>query len=105
MNTDILAIIIMVFVAGIVVTAWRIRAARDKRDEGLKERPAVSKKVEKSQMQIDIERLENKQAGLSKRRGQISEAKPKVTKPKAVKKKIQKKSTRKTISKPKKKKP
>ncbi len=105
MNTDILAIIIMVFIAGIVTAAWRIRAARDERNEGLKERPAVSKKVEKSQMQIDIERLENKQAGLSKRRGQISKAKPKVTKPKAVKKKIQKTSPRKTISKPKKKKP
>ncbi len=105
MNTDILAIIIMVFVAGIVVTAWRIRAARDERNEGLKERPAVSKKVEKSQKQIEIERLENKQAELSKRRGQILEAKSKVTKPKAVKKKIQKKSTSKTISKPKKKKP
>jgi hypothetical protein len=95
----------MVFIAGIVVTAWRMRAARDKRNEGLKERAAVSKKVEKSQKQIEIERLENKQAELSKRRGQILEAKSKVTKPKAVKKKIQKKSPRKTISKPKKKKP
>ncbi|MFQ5713663.1 MAG: hypothetical protein ACE5GU_06485 [Candidatus Scalinduaceae bacterium] len=105
MNTDILAIIIMVFIAGIVTTVWRIRAAKDKRDEWLKERPAVSKKVEKSQMQIAIERLENKQAELSKRLDQILEAKSKATKPKAVKKKIQKTSTRKTISKPKKKKP
>ncbi len=105
MNTDILAIIIMLFIAGIVVAAWRIRAARDERNEGLKERPAVSKKVEKSQKQIEIERLENKQAGLSKRRGKILEAKSKVAKPKAVKKKIQKTSPRKTISKPKKKKP
>ncbi len=85
----------MVFIAGIVTTVWRMRAAKDKRDEWRKERPAVSKKVEKSQMQIDIEKLENKQAGLSKRRGQISKAKPKVTKPKAVKKKIQKTSPRK----------
>ena len=105
MNTDILAIIIMVFIAGIVTAAWRIRAARDKRNEGLKEQPAVSKKVEKSQKQIEIERLENKQAELSKRRGKILEAKSKVAKPKAVKKKIQKTSPRKTISKPKKKKP
>ena len=105
MNTDILAIIIMVFIAGIVITAWRMRGAKDKRDEWLKERPAVSKKVEKSQMQIAIERLENKQAELSKRLDQILEAKSKVTKPKAVKKKIQKTSPRKTISKPKKKKP
>jgi hypothetical protein len=94
----------MVFIAGVVIIAWRIRGARDKRNEWLKERPAVSKKVEKSQMQIDIERLENKQAGLSKRLD-ILEAKSKVTKPKAVKKKIQKTSTGKTISKPKKKKP
>ncbi len=95
----------MVFIAGIVITAWRIRAAMDKRNEGLKERPVISKKVEKSQMQIAIERLENKQAELSKRLDQILEAKSKVTKPKAVKKKIQKTSPRKTISKPKKKKP
>ncbi len=104
MNTDILAIIIMVFIAGIVTIAWRIRGAKDKRDEWLTERPAVSKKVEKSQMQIAIEGLENKQAVLSKRLDQILAAKSKVTKPKAVKKKIQKKSTRKTVSKPKKKK-
>ena len=104
MNTDILAIIIMLFIAGIVTKAWRTRAAKDKRDEGLVERPVISKKVEKSQMQIAIERLENKQAELSKRLDQILEAKSKVTKPKAVKKKIQKTSPRKTISKPKKKK-
>ncbi len=105
MNTDILAIIIMIFIAGIVITAWRMRGAKDKRDEWQKERPVISKKVEKSQMQIAIERLENKQAELSKRLDQILEAKSKVTKPKAVKKKIQKTSPRKTISKPKKKKP
>jgi hypothetical protein len=104
-NTDILAIIIMVFIAGIVTAVWRMRAAKDKRDEWLKERPAVSKKVEKSQMQIAIEGLENKQAELSKRLDKILEAKSKVTKPKAVKKKIQKTSPRKTISKPKRKKP
>ncbi len=104
MNTDILAIIIMLFIAGIVTKAWRTRAAKDKRDEGLMERPVISKKVEKSQMQIAIERLENKQAELSKRLDQILEAKSKATKPKAVKKKIQKTSPRKTISKPKKKK-
>ena len=104
MNTDILAIIIMLFIAGIVTKAWRTRAAKDKRDEGLMERPVISKKVEKSQMQIAIERLENKQAELSKKLDQILEAKSKATKPKAVKKKIQKTSTRKTISKPKKKK-
>ncbi len=105
MNTDILAIIIMLFIAGIVTKAWRTRAAKDKRDEGLVERPVISKKVEKSQMQIAIERLENKQAELSKKLDQILEAKSKATKPKAVKKKIQKTSPRKTISKPKKKKP
>ncbi len=104
MNTDILAIIIMIFIAGIVIIVWRMRAAKDKRDEWLKERPAVSKKAEKSQMQIAIEGLENKQVVLSKRLDQILAAKSKVTKPKAVKKKTQKKSTRKTISKPKKKK-
>ncbi len=91
MNTDILAIIIMVFIAGIVIIAWRIRGAKDKRDEWLTERPAVSKKAEKSQMQIAIEGLENKQAVLSKRLDQILAAKSKVTKPKAVKKKTQKK--------------
>ena len=104
MNTDILAIIIMLFIAGIVTKAWRTRAAKDKRDEGLMERPVISKQVEKSQMQIAIERLENKQAELSKKLDQILEAKSKATKPKAVKKKIQKTSPRKTISKPKKKK-
>ena len=128
MNTDILAIIIMVFIAGIVITAWRMRGAKDKRDEWQKERPVISKKaeksqmqiaierlenqqaelskkVEKSQMQIAIERLDNKQAELSKRLEKILEAQSKVTKPKAVKKRIQKTSPRKTISKPKKKKP
>ncbi len=105
MNTDILAIIIMLFIAGIVTKAWRTRAAKDKRDEGLlMERPVISKQVEKSQMQIAVERLERKQAELSKRLDQILEAKSKATKPKAVKKKIQKTSPRKTISKPKKKK-
>ena len=94
----------MIFIAGIVITVWRMRAAKDKRDEWLTERPAVSKKAEKSQMQIAIEGLENKQAVLSKRLDQILAAKSKVTKPKAVKKKIQKTSPRKTISKPKKKK-
>jgi hypothetical protein len=103
-NTDILAIIIMVFIAGIVTAVWRMRVAKDKRDEWLKERPAVSKKVEKGQMQIAIERLENKQAELSKRLDQVLKAKSKVTKPKAVKKKTPKTSPRKTISKPKKKK-
>ncbi len=128
MNTDILAIIIMIFIAGIVIPVWRMRGAKDKRDEWQKERPVISKKVEKSQMQIAIERLENKQAELSKkveksqmqiaierlenkqaelskRLDQILAAKSKVTKPKAVKKKIQKTSPRKTISKPKKEKP
>jgi hypothetical protein len=94
----------MLFIAGIVIKAWRTRVAKDKRNEGLMERPVISKKVEKSQMQIAMERLENKQAELSKRLDRILEAKSKVTKPKAVKKKIQKTSTRKTISKPKKKK-
>jgi adenine C2-methylase RlmN of 23S rRNA A2503 and tRNA A37 len=92
----------MLFIAGIVTKAWRTRAAKDKRDEGLMERPVISKQVEKSQMQIAVERLENKQAELSKRLDQILEAKPKVAKPKAVKKRTQKTSTRKTISKPKK---
>ncbi len=90
----------MLFIAGIVTMAWRIRAARDKRNEGLMERPVISKQVEKSQMQIAIERLENKQAELSKRLDQILGAKPKVTKPKSVKKKIKKTSPGKTISKP-----
>ncbi len=104
MNTDILAIIVMLFISGIVTIAWRIRAAGDKRNEGLRGRSVIHRTGEKSQMQIAIERLENKQADLSKRFDKILEAKSKVTKPKAVKKKIQKTSTRKTISKPKKKK-
>ena len=104
MNTDFLAIIITIIIIGIVYFAWRIRAAVDKGNEGLREKSAISKKSEKSQTQIAIERLEDKQAQLSKRLDQILEVKPKATKAKAVKKKIQKTSSKKTISKPKKKK-
>jgi hypothetical protein len=99
-----LAIVITVIIVGIVSVAWRIRASIDKSEAGLKERPVISKKAEKSQEQIAIERLENRQAELSKRVDQILEAKAKVTKPKAVKKTIQKTSSTKTVSKPKKKK-
>lgn len=97
------AIVIMVIIVGIVYIAWRIRTAVDKENEGLKVRPVVSNKAEKSQIQIAIERLENKQEQLSKRLDQIVESKPTVTKTKAVKKKIQKTSPTKTSSKPKKK--
>lgn len=99
MNTDILAIGIVVIITGIVITAWRIRAAKDKIEEGLREKPVVPKKVEKSQIQIAIERLENKQEELSKRLDQILETQSKVAKPKAVKKKAPKTSPKKTVSK------
>ncbi len=104
MNTDILTIVIAVIIVGIVTIAWRIRAAIDKSDEGLRVQPVIPKGVEKSQMQIAIERLENKQAELSERLDQILEAKSKAAKPKAVKKTIQKTSPKKTVRKPKEKK-
>lgn len=108
MSTDILAIVIAVIVGGIVTIAWRIRAAVDKKDEGLRVQPVTPKEVGKSQMQTSIEKLENKQAELSKTPDRISETKPTAAKPKAVKKKTAKKKTvktspRKTVSKPKKK--
>jgi len=98
MSTDILAIVIAVIVGGIVTMAWRIRAAVDKTDEGLRVPQPVTPKG-----------LENKQAELSKTPDRISETKTTAAKPKAVKKKTVKKKTvktspRKTVSKSKKKK-
>ncbi len=98
MNTDILAIVIAVIVGGIVIIAWRIRAAVDKEDE----RPRVPQPV-------TPKGLGNKQAELSKTPSRTSETKPKAAKPKTVKKKTVKKKTvktspRKTVSKTKKKK-
>ncbi len=109
MSTDILAIVIAVIVGGIVTIAWRIRAAVDKTDEGPRVQPVTPKEVGKSQMQTSIEKLENKQAELSKTPDRISETKPTAAEPKAVKKKVVKKKTvktspRKTVSKSKKKK-
>ncbi len=97
MNTDILAIVIAVIVGGIVIIAWRIRAAVDKEDERPRVQPATPKG------------LGNKQAELSKTPNRTPEAKPKAAKPKTVKKKTVKKKTvktspRKTVSKSKKKK-
>ncbi|MFQ5965782.1 MAG: hypothetical protein ACE5KZ_16030 [Candidatus Scalinduaceae bacterium] len=66
MNTDILAIFIMLIITGIVITAWRIRATRDESNEGLKEPPVLSERAKKSQMQISIERVEEKQVQISK---------------------------------------
>ena len=98
MNTDIFAILIAVIIGGIVIIAWRIRAAVDKKDK----RPRV-------QRPVTPKGVGNKQAELSKTPNQASETKPTTAKAKAVKKKTVKKKTvktspRKTVSKAKKKK-
>ncbi len=98
MSTDILAIVIAVIIGGIVIIAWRIRAAVDKGDEGLRVPQPVTPKG-----------VGNKQAELSKTPNRTSETKPTTAKAKTVKKKTVKKKTvktspRKTVSKTKKKK-
>lgn len=100
---DILAIVIMVIIAGVVAIAWRIRAAMDESNKGLKEQPVLSKKIEKSQIQISIERLEQQQVENSKTLNQIFEIISKENNQKAKKMKSQKTNTKKTISRQKKK--
>jgi hypothetical protein len=100
---DILAIVIMIIIAGIVTVAWRIRAAKDKSNIGLKVQPVLSERVEKSQMQISIEKVEKRQVEISKTLDQILEIISKENNQKAKKKKSQKTTTRKTVSRQKKK--
>ena len=98
MSSEYLAIILMIAILGVVVIAWRIRVEIDKKNEGPKSKPEPSGAAAKRrQMQASIERLEIKQTEISRKLGQISEARSiavKTTTQKATK-------TRKATSKPK----
>lgn len=95
MITNNLPIIIILLIAGIIIIAWRIRASKDKENEWQRAHSVVPKKAKENQMQIAIDKLENKQAELSKKVDQLLEAKPNTTKPKDVEKKTVKASPKK----------
>jgi len=87
----------MIAILGVVTIAWRIRAESDKNNEEPIRKPALSEAAKRRQMQASIERLERKQAEVSRKLDQILEARSK-----DVKKTAQKTTkTRKTTSKPK----
>ena len=95
MSSDFFAIILMLGVLGIVTIAWRIRAESDKNKVGSTRRPDLSEAGKRRQMQATIDRLERKQAEVSRKLDQVLAARPKAVKkaaPKTTK-------TRKTASK------
>ena len=95
MSSDFFAIILMLGVLGIVTIAWRIRAESDKNNVGPARTPELSEAGKRRQMQTSIERLERKQAEVSRKLDQVLAARPKAVKkaaPKTTK-------TRKTASK------
>ncbi len=97
MSSEFLAIILMIAILGLVTIAWRIRAESDKGNEGPMRKPELSEAAKRRQMQASIERLERKQAEVSRKLDQVLEARSKAVKktaPKTTK-------TRKTTSKPK----
>ncbi len=97
MSSDFLAIILMLGILGVVLIAWRIRAESDKNNVGPIRTPELSEAGKRIQMQTSIERLERKQAEVSRKLDQVLAARPKAVKkaaPKTTK-------TRKTTSKPK----
>ncbi len=97
MSSEFLAIILMIAILGLVTIAWRIRAESDKGNEEPMRKPELSEAAKRRQMQASIERLERKQAEVSRKLDQVLEARSKAVKktaPKTTK-------TRKTTSKPK----
>ena len=95
MSSNFFAIIVMLGVLGIVTIAWRIRAESDKNNVGPARTPELSEAGKRRQMQTSIERLERKQAEVSRKLDQVLAARPKAVKkaaPKTTK-------TRKTASK------
>ena len=95
MSSEFLAIILMLAVLGVVTIAWRIRAESDKGKEGPMGKPELSEAAKRRQMQASIERLERKQAEVSRKLDQVIGARSKAVKktaPKTTK-------TRKTASK------
>jgi hypothetical protein len=90
MSSDFFAIIVML---GIVTIAWRIRAEGDKNKVGLTRRPDLSEADKRRKMQATIDRLERKQAEVSRKLDQVLAAKPKAVKkaaPKTTKTKTRK---------------
>lgn len=97
MSNEFLAIILMIAILGVVTIAWRIRAESDKNNVEPIRKPALSEAAKRRQMQASIERLERKQAEVSRKLDQVLEARSK-----AVKKTSPKTTTtRNTASKPK----
>jgi hypothetical protein len=95
MSSDFFAIVVMLGVLGIVIIAWRIRSECDKDRVGPTRRPDLSEADKKRKIQATIDRLERKQAEVSRKLDQVLAARPK-----AVKKAAPKKTkTRKTASK------
>ena len=97
MSSDFLAIILMLGILGVVLIAWRIRSESDKNNVGPTRTPELSEAGRRTQMQTSINRLERKQAEVSRKLDQVLAARSKAMKktaPKATK-------TRKTVSKPK----
>jgi hypothetical protein len=95
MSSDFFAIILMLGVLGIVTIAWRIRTESDKNRVGPTRKPELSEAGKRRQMQATIDRLERKQAEVSRKLDQVLAARPKAVKkaaPKTTK-------TRKTASK------
>ncbi len=97
MSSDFLAIILMLGILGVVLIAWRIRAESDKNNVGPARTPELSEAGKRRQMQTSIERLERKQAEVSRKLDQVLAAKPKSVKKAAPK--TTKTRTRKTASK------
>ncbi|MFQ5685790.1 MAG: hypothetical protein ACE5GV_03940 [Candidatus Scalindua sp.] len=95
MSNDFLAIILMLGVLGVVIIAWRIRAEKDKNNVGPIRNPELSEAGKRRQMQTSIERLERKQAEVSRKLDQVLAARTKTVKKAAPKTT----GTRKTASK------
>lgn len=101
---DILAIVIMIIIAGIVTTAWSIRASKDKSTKKTKVHTVLPERNGKGQIHTSIERVEKRQAEISKKLDQILEIISRENNQRDKKKKSQKKTTtRKTVSRQKKK--
>ena len=95
MSSEFLAIILMLAVLGVVIIAWRIRAESDKNNVGPIRKPDLSEAGKRRQMQNSIDRLDRKQAEVSRKLDQVLAARTKTVKkaaPKTTK-------TRKTASK------
>lgn len=97
MSSDFLAFIIMLGILGVVLIAWRIRSESDKNNVGSTRTPELSEAGKRRQMQTTIDRLERKQAEVSRKLDQVLAARPKAVKKAAPKTA----TTRKTVSKPK----